>query len=137
MGEGRRLGGIVCLVIGIVLMAVGVGLFFYTVRSFFITVYPYQTYGVVVGIAGLAVLVIGVVLLATMGGKTPSLSASPVLMGQPVVYASLQSPASPQNPMMQAATVERKVFCPKCGNQYSAEIGKFCPKDATALQSVL
>ncbi len=66
MSNGRETGGIVCLVFGIILIAVGVVLFFLPVTYFGIfTVYPYRSVGTVIGTAGVAVLVVGVVLYST------------------------------------------------------------------------
>ncbi len=107
-------------------MAVGVVLFFYTVTVCFIIcayAYPYQTEGIVAAVAGLAVLVVGIILLSTSGERQP-LQPQPY-PPPPMVYY--------QPPVAAPVRAGARNFCPVCGTHYPPEYN-VCPRDSSPLK---
>jgi hypothetical protein len=132
--------GFGCVAVGSLLFAIGAGLFYYP--GYYPGTRPYQTYGIVVVIAGLAVQILGVVLLAM---ATKRISAAP---GHPETWGRVYGDAAyrpygdfDSRGSFPVVTADAPLFpdravCPICGTRYDPRGARFCARDGTELRAV-
>lgn len=107
------------------------------------TTYPYGGIGGVVVILGFGVLIAGFLIMAGSSRERREKELDERFrfersMAPQIQYQPMFPQATPLQslPLPSSGPPEARMFCPACGNQYSASLGKFCPRDATELKVV-